>query len=139
MKFRTSLSCILFVFAAFAWTVGQEKAGVEGQARPIQAEFSRVYGEWKGLLGELAKLKVEYRTANKQRQKEIDEKYKELIDQATRLLDELIAASKKAYSEAPNSDGKVTNMLLGVLGTATRATTMNKRFPCETPDGEQVR
>jgi cyclophilin family peptidyl-prolyl cis-trans isomerase len=82
---------------------------------PANAEFQRVFGEWKTIVGELGALKAKYRTAQKEERAGIEKKWTEIAEKGKRVQSQLIQATEKAFTEAPNSDKEVTELLLGIF------------------------
>jgi cyclophilin family peptidyl-prolyl cis-trans isomerase len=78
-------------------------------------DFKRVCAEWKDVLSQLATLKIEYRTADAQKQAEIQRKWGPLMDQATALKDKVMAAARQAYAAAPNADRQITELLVTLV------------------------
>ena len=72
--------------------------------RPAAAEFQRVLEEWKTVLKDLRKLKVQYQSAALADQANIQQKWKDLVDKGNEKVAALEAAGLKAYAEAPNED-----------------------------------
>lgn len=135
MKFRICLMIASLTFAPALPILATEapppakpEAAPAAKAGPAAAEFARVFGQWKPLLAELTKLKTEYPTANDQRKAEIKSKWDELMAKATAMEAQLVAAGEKAYTEAPNADPQVTELLVGVLADYDHQDDYEKAF-----------
>jgi len=119
MFYRHAIWASLLLPAVISSGSAQENAAqpVERSAEQGTAaeEFSRVLGEFKGLLAEMGILKTEYREADAQRQAEINEIWRQLIEKGNVLEPQMISAAEKAYAEAPNKDKKVSGLLVDIL------------------------
>lgn len=80
--------------------------------RPAAAEFQRLFEEWKNILKDLRKLKVQYQAAAEGDQSKLQEQWKALVDRGNDALAALEAAGLKAYAEAPNEDPQLTRFLV---------------------------
>lgn len=94
----------------------EQPAAEQPAAAPAQgsSEFDRLFGEWKGLLDEMRKLRQEYRKSQPPRREEIENRYNELISKGDKMLPELVDAGVKAYAESPAPE--LTEFLLNMLG-----------------------
>jgi cyclophilin family peptidyl-prolyl cis-trans isomerase len=113
-----------FIFTLFLFVNARVSAqGVPAAPRPgpANAEFQRIFGEWKTLLGQIGALRAKYRTAAKEERPEIEKQWNELIEKGRKLQPQLFQAAEKAFAEAPNADKQVTDFLpdifaIGVAG-----------------------
>ena len=85
---------------------------------PANAEFQRVFGDWKTVVGELGALKAKYRTASKEERVDIEKKWAEVAQRGKLVQSKLVQATEKAFEEAPKSDKEVkevADLLLGIF------------------------
>lgn len=79
------------------------------------AAFAAKLTEWKAVLKELQKLRVDYKTATPDQVGGIEAKWKEAIAKAEAMLEPLREAGKAAYAAAPNTDEALTEFLVKIL------------------------
>ena len=80
-------------------------------------EFRKINSEWTDLISNLGALKSEYAaTTNVARKAEIHKQYDEGVEKAKGLEGKLVTAAEGAYTEAPNADRKITDLLIVILG-----------------------
>jgi len=119
MFYRHAIWTSLLLSAVISSGSAQENAAQPAEKSAEQGtaaeEFSRVLGEFKGLLAEMGILKTEYREADAARQAEINEIWRQLVEKGNVLEPQMISAAEKAYDEAPNKDKKVTGLLVDIL------------------------
>lgn len=84
---------------------------------PANAEFQRVFGDWKTLIGQVGALRAKYRTAQKEEKPELEKQWKELNGRVKVMQLQLFQATEKAFAEAPNSDKEVTDLLQGMFNS----------------------
>ena len=108
--------------AAEETTQPAESAAAESAAAESAAaesvtgdEFGRLFAELKGILAELGTLQAEFSAADATQRAEIETKWKELVKKGDVLEPQLLAAAEKAFTEAPNADKQVTDLLVSVL------------------------
>ena len=109
---------VLFAFICFSMVnmrVTAKDAPAAPRPGPANAEFQKVFGEWRTLVGELGALRAKYRTAQKEEKKEIEKQWKEIIEKGNALKSQLSQAAEKAFVEAPNGDKQVTDLLLDIF------------------------
>jgi cyclophilin family peptidyl-prolyl cis-trans isomerase len=107
-----------YVIIYFAIMCGYSTAKDETaapQTGPANAEFQKIFGEWKTLVGDLGALRVKYRTASKEERADIEKQWKDLIEKGDVMEPQLIESAKKAFAEAPNADSQITTLLLEVF------------------------
>ena len=83
---------------------------------PQAEEFRRIHGEMNAVLAKLAGLQVKFRTANEDKQAEIQLQWKEMVAKGEEIEPKLVEAAKKAYAEAPNKDKNIADFLVQLLG-----------------------
>src|SRR4051812_8196543 len=71
---------------------------------PAAAEYQRLFEEWKTVLKDLRKLKVQYQSAALADQAKIQQDWKDLVEKGNKTVAALEAAGVKAYTESPNED-----------------------------------
>ncbi len=82
---------------------------------PANAEFQKIFEEWKTLVGELGALRAKNRTAKNEERPEIEKQWNELLEKGKILKPKFFQAAEKAFAEAPNADKDVTDVLLGIF------------------------
>ena len=95
---------------------GKQTAPAKAPAGPKLVEFRRVLKEWKPLLAELHTLRIQYRAASPAQRREIEKKWKDLVDQGNAMERRLLDAAKAAYLESPNTDPEVGELMVALLG-----------------------
>jgi cyclophilin family peptidyl-prolyl cis-trans isomerase len=79
--------------------------------RPAAAEYQRILEDWKTVLKDLRKLKLQFQTAALADQAKIQLEWNGLIEKGNQTVAALEAAGLKAYAEAPNEDPQLTRFL----------------------------
>jgi cyclophilin family peptidyl-prolyl cis-trans isomerase len=85
---------------------------------PAATEFNRQFEDWKALLKELRRLKVQYQSAALADQAKIQEEWKGQVEKGNTILAALKDAGLKAYTEAPNEDPQLTRFLVKLADDA---------------------
>ena len=67
------------------------------------------------LLAKLAKLQIEYRTANEDKRADIQQEWKKLVATGQKIESKLIEAAMNVYKEAPNADKEIVAFLVRLL------------------------
>src|SRR5262245_3255705 len=80
--------------------------------RPASAEYQRQFEDWKNILKDLRKLKVNYQSAALADQAKIQQEWKDQVEKGNQIVAALEAAGLKAYEEAPNEDPQLTRFLV---------------------------
>jgi cyclophilin family peptidyl-prolyl cis-trans isomerase len=109
---------VVFAFILFAMMnvlISAKEASAAPRPGPANAEFQRVFGEWKTLVGQLGALRAKYRTAQKEERPELEKQWNELIEKGNVLQPQFYRAAEKAFAEAPNADKQITDLLLGIF------------------------
>ncbi len=79
-------------------------------------EFAKLNKEWTDLIANLGALKNEYAGSNDAARKaEIYKQYNDGIEKAKAMEGKLVSAAEDAYAEAPNTDPKITEILVATL------------------------
>ena len=118
---RVSLVCWFLLLPVLSFAADEPAAPAKAapaaavKPGPKNAEFARLLGQWKTLMGDLATLKVQYPSADAKRQAEIKTTWKQLIAKGDALEPQLLAAAEQAYVETPNVNREVTGLLVAVL------------------------
>jgi cyclophilin family peptidyl-prolyl cis-trans isomerase len=86
--------------------------------RSAADEYQRLMEEWKSILKDLRKLKVQYSTGALAEQAEAQKQWTALIDKGNLTVAALEAAGLKAYVEAPNEDPQLTRFLVKLADDA---------------------
>jgi len=108
---------VVFAFIFFAIMnvrISAKDAPAAPRPGPANAEFQRVFGEWKTLDGQLGALRAKYRTAQKEERPDLEKQWNELLEKGKVLRPQFFRAAEKAFAEAPNADKDVTDVLLGI-------------------------
>ncbi len=90
---------------------GTPAAAAAAAKGPAAAEYQRIFEEWKTVLKDLRKLKLQYQTAALADQAKIQLEWNALIEKGNQTVAALEAAGLKAYAEAPNEDAQLTRFL----------------------------
>src|SRR5215207_7410627 len=87
---------------------GAPAAAAPAANRPAAAEYQKVFEDWKTVLKDLRKLKLQFQTAALADQAKIQLEWDGLIGKGNETVAALEAAGLKAYAEAPNEDPQLT-------------------------------
>jgi cyclophilin family peptidyl-prolyl cis-trans isomerase len=79
---------------------------------PGAAEYQKVWDEWKSVLKDLRKLKLQYQSSALADQAKIQQEWDTLVEKGNQTIASLEAAGLKAYIEAPNEDAQLTRFLV---------------------------
>jgi cyclophilin family peptidyl-prolyl cis-trans isomerase len=82
---------------------------------PANAEYQRIFGEWKTLLGQLGALKAKYRTATKEEKPAMEKQWRELSEKCEVMQLQFFQAAEKAFVESPNSGTPLADLMLGIF------------------------
>lgn len=87
--------------------------------RPAAAAYQRVMEDWKTVLKDLRKLKLQYQSAAAGAdQAKIQQEWKDLITKGNDIVGSLEAAGIKAYVESPNEDAELSRFLVKLADDA---------------------
>jgi len=86
--------------------------------RPAAAEYQRLLKDWKTVLTDMRKLKIQFQTAALADQAKIQTEWTALIDKGNQTVAALEAAGLKAYAEAPNEDQQLARFLVKLADDA---------------------
>jgi cyclophilin family peptidyl-prolyl cis-trans isomerase len=86
--------------------------------RPAAAEYAEVLEEWKTILKDLRKLKLEYQSSALADQARIQQEWTALVENGNETVARLEAAGLKAYIEAPNEDPQLMRFLVKLADDA---------------------
>jgi cyclophilin family peptidyl-prolyl cis-trans isomerase len=86
--------------------------------RPAAAEYQRLLEEWKTILKDLRKLKLQYQSGALSDQAEAQKGWTSLVEKGNQTVAALEAAGLKAYAEAPNEDPQLTRFLVKLADDA---------------------
>jgi cyclophilin family peptidyl-prolyl cis-trans isomerase len=104
------LFCVTGVLAAASGASAQEAAAATD--KPAQAEFQRVFTQWKEILKNLRDLGTKFSIAEDAELTEIRRQYMAEVDKAEALIPELRRTGLAAYQELPNIDRELTRFLI---------------------------
>jgi cyclophilin family peptidyl-prolyl cis-trans isomerase len=93
----------------------EPKPAATADAAAATAAFAAKLAEWKDVLKELQKLRVDYRTATPDQLGGIELKWTETTAKAEAMIESLRDAGKAAYAAAPNADEALTEFLIKIL------------------------
>lgn len=103
----------LFIgLAVAAWSA--EPPAAERPAS-TKAEFDKLFGEWKTILGELRDMRTEYRKTPAEKRPAMEQRYDELVRKGSELQPRLTAAAEAAFREDPKGAKDAGEYLLTVL------------------------
>jgi len=109
---------VVFAFILLAMMnvrISAKEAPAAPRPGPANAEFQRVFGEWKTFNGQLGALRAKYRTAPKEERPELEKQWNELLEKGKVLQPQFYRAAEKAFAEAPNADKQIIDLLLGIF------------------------
>src|SRR5262245_10569601 len=86
--------------------------------RPAAAEYAQVLEDWKTILKDLRKLKLEFQSSALADQARIQQEWTALVEKGNETVAKLEAAGLKAYSEAPNEDSQLMRFLVKLADDA---------------------
>src|SRR5262245_1904056 len=86
--------------------------------RTAAAEYQKVMEDWKSVLKDLRKLKLQYQSAALADQAKIQQDWKALVDKGNEIVTSLEAAGIKAYAESPNEDAELSRFLVKLADDA---------------------
>ena len=112
------IQIVLFAFICFSMInirMTAKAAPAAPKPGPANAEFQKVFEEWKTLVGQLGALRAKNRTAKDEERPEIEKQWNELLEKGKILQPKFFQAAEKAFAEAPNADKDVTDVLLGIF------------------------
>jgi cyclophilin family peptidyl-prolyl cis-trans isomerase len=93
-------------------------AGAEA-SRPAAAQYHQALEDWKTVLKDLRKLKLQYQSAAAGAdQAKIQQEWKDLIAKGNDIVSSLEAAGIKAYVESPNEDAELSRFLVKLADDA---------------------
>ena len=86
--------------------------------RSAAAEYQKVMEDWKTVLKDLRKLKLQYQSAAAADQAKTQQEWKALIEKGNEIVGSLEAAGIKAYAESPNEDAELSRFLVKLADDA---------------------
>jgi len=86
--------------------------------RPAAAAYLKVMEDWKAVLKDLRKLKLQYQSAAAADQANIQQEWKSLVEKGNEIVASLEAAGIKAYAESPNEDAELSRFLVKLADDA---------------------
>src|SRR5262245_37867267 len=86
--------------------------------RTAAAEYQKVMEDWKTVLKDLRKLKLQYQSAALADQAKSQQDWKSLTDKGNEIVTSLEAAGLKAYAESPNEDAELSRFLVKLADDA---------------------
>lgn len=123
--------------ASLAWSQEPEKPSTtppatkaaEGKTKPADAKgdaadtaaaakFNQQFDEWKNLLKDLRKLRLQFASATDDQKSQHQEQWAVLVAKGNELLPKLRDAALQAYLESPNTDPQLTRFLVKVAADA---------------------
>jgi cyclophilin family peptidyl-prolyl cis-trans isomerase len=124
MFIRIVFVVLLSIFSSVAWAASPptQKASesaasaVAPAAGPKAQEFAKLSKEFNELLADMTEMQSKYAAAgNADTKAEIAKKFNAEREKAHTMAEQLITAAENAYTEAPNADKDVTDVLVGTL------------------------
>lgn len=123
MRFFVSLGVATFVLASWMVCAAAEQGPPSPQppdAQPASAagletvHFEQVFTQWKEVLTELRKLRLDYKNAQPMQRGEIRRRYNELMEQAEAESRQVLDAAEKAYAATPGDDPRLVELLFSL-------------------------
>ena len=87
----------------------------DDRPREERRRFDRVYSEWRGLVGELAAVDLQYQSAPEHRRDALRERYDQLVAEGTAAQKEVLQAAVVAYAKAPEENIDLATFLTAVV------------------------
>jgi len=81
-------------------------------SQPARAAYDLAFEDWKNVLKDLRKLKVQYQSAPEADRPKLTDQWTSVVTKGNVLLDKLQAAGIKAYEESPNTDPQLGRFLV---------------------------
>ena len=126
MLVRKLLTFLFCLSGAWVWAADPAPPAAGGKTE----EFTKINKEFNDLVANLGALKNEYATsASDTRKAEIRKQYNEGIVQANAMVGKVVAAAESAYAEAPNTDPKITELLVVTLAERVKREDYEAAFP----------
>ena len=113
---RFYASCVFIVGWLLLVPGGPQSQDAAAEAGPKQAQFDRLFAEWKEVVAQLWQLRMDYRRAPLEKQGDLDARYMELVAKGEKLLPALEAPAEAAFLEAPDSASDPADFLLRTIG-----------------------
>ena len=79
--------------------------------KPAAAAFAKAFEDWKTLLKDLRKLKLQHQSASAEEKPKLEDQWNALIAEGNKQLGPLQDAALKAYEESPNEDPQLGRFL----------------------------
>lgn len=129
-NFRHVAIAALFAAACFSKAGGQQDPqkpattppAAAGKAadpnKPAAAAFAKAFEDWKTLLKDLRKLKLQHQSAPAEEKPKLEEQWNALIADGNKQLAGLQDAALKAYEESPNEDPQLARFLTKLAADA---------------------
>lgn len=92
-------------------------AVVYAEDKPAAKKFAEVHQVWKDLDAKLGAVIEEFASATPDRQDELRKEYDKLSQRGKDILPQLRKAALAAYTESPNEDDEVVQVLVGVMAS----------------------
>lgn len=114
MRTGLNLAVLLSVVLAVAVPALSQENAPAAATGPKNAEFNKIFTEWKALLDQLRKLREEYRAADNARKKEVAGQYTGLVAKGEAMQSQVVDSALAAFNEAPKTNKELTDFLLGL-------------------------
>ncbi len=108
-------------------TPSPAEAAAPAAPAATQAEFDRLFTEWKAILGKLRQLVTDYRAAEPAKKGEIRTQFNAEIAKGEESLPKLSAAAEAVFVAAPDPEGEPAEFLAGLVHSQAR---MDDFEPC---------
>ncbi len=92
---------------------GSGSAADQSSLSRERLRFDQVYGHWRAIVGELARLDLRYQTVSPARREALRPRYDALVAEGTALQDDVFQSAMVAYAKAPGDNLDLAEFLTG--------------------------
>jgi cyclophilin family peptidyl-prolyl cis-trans isomerase len=108
-------TALIFILCSNGTVISADPPAKSG---PATEEFKQLQKEFNAVNAELQILQLEYRKAPKDKRPELEKKWKQKFAEGEKLQAKYFLAAEKAYSEAPATDPKISELMLKIFDFA---------------------
>ncbi len=91
-------------------------SGGQSDAAAAKADFEAKFTAWKAAMKAIDELRIRYQAADAAEREQIEVQLRDRFEKTQTLVPGVVAAAVKAYRAAPNTDERITNLLVEVAG-----------------------
>ena len=113
------VGCLVWALSGQVGTAAPAQKTLEAtpsaeSAAQAKARFDNLFGKYKEALLGLEQLRTQYQTADGNKRDELNSEFKKQAADTQKLLDSVVVAAEEAYRLAPNTDQRITDLLVAV-------------------------